>query len=523
MAGRAYGSQRSGPPALGRFLTPAPGAESEEEAEERYRPSGRVSTPPPAPPPKKPLPSEQPRPTGSDPTRPTRPKIVEDWEAIFHLHGRRGLQKAFYDFARQQQGARSLKEPDEKANSDASWGYVMSDEEKGTDHVLHLLHTLPDFMIPILLRGELAFQIKSDDRVREYVKDHMQLGYSPGIYLNILRDSSGRWLSSSDMDRFLNIMSKYLNSGGSGKPSAEQVEIDNRLSPWRYQEKPMGKKVRWLQDPSQELVVGQWIEQARKAYCNNAISPDKPFLSCPMEVGWATEPVSRCRGHMSGTSTNPLFGLAYSILNMPRPEGFSFPEPMQLLLFPVWKREALLGRNAEIIGSLLCYSYWFHGGWNGDFAGCMRWDDEAASTGRACIPPGENETLWGESAKRFWSRLQVQEPNYADIQKQRNWRDLLYDATRREALEKEFHQLKAETQIKSAELRDLKADLGRLETQKEELQERFDQRMPGTQRDATLEERLKTLSLAQKKVNERKANWDDFKRRHNIDGRQSQS
>ena len=211
----------------------------------------------------------------------------------------------------------------------------------------HLLHFLPDFMILALLRGELAYRYENDAEVTSYVNDHMSLEDLPGIYISVLHDHDGRWLSGDDMFKALDILEQYVEGDGSSDPTSLQIQIDSQLSDWAAEE----KKIRWLPSDRAKLVLKDWIQNARKIYCSNVTDSTEPFLSCPTEVGWAVEVKSRCKQTLTNTDAPYIFGLLNAVLRQSQPDGPGFPPPLQVLLFPVRKRDELLGRVAEIVGS----------------------------------------------------------------------------------------------------------------------------------------------------------------------------
>lgn len=497
MSGHTYGSR--GAFQLGRFLTPAPGEESEEEADVSRQAPERVATPPPDPPPQRPVPSSIPQ-TGTDPTQPTQPAIVKEWEAIFHIDGRKGLQQAFYAFAKAELGDASRQEKWRTSNSSASWNYLLRDEKEGTNHVLSLLHTLPDFMILTLLRGELAYRIEKDTTVAKYVRDHMSLANWPGIYLNILHDHGGRWLSSQRMSKVLDILDQYVDGDGSGIPTAMQIQIDQRISPWKRVE----NRLRWLTSDRASTILKDWIQNARETYCSNVADLTEPFISCPTEVGWATDVKDRCKAHLRNTGTTYTFGLLHAVLRQPPPSGPGFPPPLQVLLFPVWKRDESLCRVAEIVGALLCHSYWYLGGLNPFFAGGFRWEADVTTGIQKVIPPASTQSVWANSARIFWSRREFDKPIIEEIQKRRDWSDVIYDATRIEELTAELEAVRKDKREKWGQVNAVNKEIDELKAEHKQLQDKLDTglNVSSTQRDREVEECLEQMSLVQEKLDD---------------------
>lgn len=89
-----------------------------------------------------------------------------------------------------------------------------------------------------------------------------------------------------------------------------------------------------------------------------------------MEVGWAQDINTRLKAYVNNNPTTPLFGLVNAISRQSTAEGgAAFPPPMQLVLFPIWKADPELKNIGEILGSVLCSSYWINGGLNYASAG----------------------------------------------------------------------------------------------------------------------------------------------------------
>ena len=86
-----------------------------------------------------------------------------------------------------------------------------------------------------------------------------------------------------------------------------------------------------------------------------------------MEVGQAIRVSHRAKDHLENTGTNAMFGFmnAWTRYRCITP----FPAPAQFLLFRVWRKDNNLLNMAEIVGSILCSSYWYMGGLNPQMAG----------------------------------------------------------------------------------------------------------------------------------------------------------
>ena len=126
-----------------------------------------------------------------------------------------------------------------------------------THHVLKLLHTIPDFIISALLRGNLTSQMAQDVNVRSYVVRHMALTKDPSIYMNLLHDQDGLFLSSNEVELLLAKMDRYLKVDP--MPRQDQIKIDNQLSNWNDD-----FKLRFRENDRSAKITRQWMDHTRK-------------------------------------------------------------------------------------------------------------------------------------------------------------------------------------------------------------------------------------------------------------------
>ena len=365
--------------------------------------------PPASPPPRGVWPSEMPPLGESNPTR-----IVNQWLAAYEIEGRGGLQDEFYSFAQTCLDSLELRKLDgwSKSNEERSWGLLLRDKEEGTNLVASLLSLLPDKIILALLRGELPLKWEEDQEVKRFVNDHMQLDDTPGIYVNLLHNLDYRWLSSQDLEALIGKLERYIEVEPSGLPRSDQIAVDMRHSNWTP--RPDESKIRWLQSQSgarPESIIQEWIATIREVYCGDSIDATTASRRSSAEVGWASNTKARSKQYLNETSTNYLFELLNAICRTPRPSGFALPPPMQLVLFPIWERDEMLCRVGEIVGSMLCSSYWYLGGLNCSHAGTMNWDPEDGTKPDTALTPASRKSfVWGDNTKAVQQRLALIKP-----------------------------------------------------------------------------------------------------------------
>ena len=357
------------------------------------RPMPSLSPPPPGKWPSEMQGSSRSKPTGQ---KPRRLPLIEEWLAAYEVEGRHGLEKSFYNWAQlclKDVESRNL-DGWSKSNEKRSWGLLLKDKEQGAHIVACLLGLLPDKIILALLRGELPLKCKEDHEVRRFVFKFMQLDETPGIYVNLLDNHEYRWLSSQDIEALIAKLERYIEVEPSGLPRADQTAVDIRHSNWTPG--PNDSKIRWLQGQPggrPELIIQEWIDTVKQIYCQNPTDVTTAFRMGPAEVGWASNTKARCRQHWNNSSTTYLFGLLNAICRISRPSSFAFPEPMQLVLFPIRGRDEMMCRIGEVVGSMLCSSYWYLGGLNCFHAGTIVWHEEDGTRSEAELRPVSSKKL----------------------------------------------------------------------------------------------------------------------------------
>lgn len=245
-------------------------------------------------------PSERPRPG------PRRATVVEEWEKVLRAEGRAGLADALVDYAEAQIEALDDIQASVTNKGRKSWEQLVRDREEGTGHIVSLLQALPDFILFPLLRCELPRKIREDPEVARFVERHMRLSDGPSIYVNLLHDRDGCWLSRDEMTDLLEKMESYIEDNADG-PTDFQRRVDTRFSRW-----DSDKGLRWCANPRARQIIQQWIDEARKRYCDDPslnTDPSERFHLGVAEVGWAQDPIRRGKQHMSNSSTTYIFGL----------------------------------------------------------------------------------------------------------------------------------------------------------------------------------------------------------------------
>ena len=366
-----------------------------------FRPRYTASSSIPSPPiPKTPTPIEHFRPDAhpADSFRTQHQRRMMD---AFIAHRRWGLRGEILEEARRRWNSTG------KGNVTNSWYAIIEDEEDDkTCYTFQLLMQLPGCIIKSLIQNTLAYDYTKDKDVREFVNRHMKV-HTPyaGIYVNIptrapppgsLAFSGMTWqgdfLSCEEVERLIERIERYI----ANKPAdhAENARVDYYFRSLKSVIEP-GKRKFSPGNPRWQ----EWLHELRSIYCRNVPTSERStnFRRCPMEVGWSQNIPKRLKDHIENTSTTAIFGVVNAMTRQPTTqEGFGFPEPWQLALFPVWKRDPKLARVAEVVGSILCSSYWCYGGLNMTEAGYSNITDRT---------PNFDDTLWEESIREAMKRI----------------------------------------------------------------------------------------------------------------------
>ena len=123
---------------------------------------------------------------------------------------------------------------------------------------------------------------------------------------------------------------------------------------------------RWGKGERSKIVVEEWIARVKEMYLEElpGVDLDEHFTRCLAECGWGLNMTLRATDHPINADTTYLFA-PYNVLT----RRLGFPTPLQLTLFPIWTKKVELCRIAEVVGRILCSTYWFEGGLNTDWAG----------------------------------------------------------------------------------------------------------------------------------------------------------
>ena len=138
---------------------------------------------------------------------------------------------------------------------------------------------------------------------------------------------------------------------------------------------------RWGKDETSKIIAKDWIIRVKEMYLQGLPDADldEPFTRCLAQCGWGNNITLRAEAHPTNVDTTDLFA-PYNALT----RKLGFDAPLRLTLFPIWKKQADLCRVAEIVGHILCSTFWFEGGLNASWAGSF--DDKSIEACMLCHP-----------------------------------------------------------------------------------------------------------------------------------------
>ena len=196
----------------------------------------------------------------------------------------------------------------------------------------------------------------------DFVDQEMKLTTTPGIYLNIPNAGyagEGKGLSGRQLEKVLDSTTNYFEDYPACNAANSRIDTF-------FTSEDVVETRRYIPSDRSRDVARQWISRVREMYLKRlpAADLDEPFTRCLAECGWGSDIRLGATAHPTNIDTTYLFA-PYNVLT--RMAGF--PEPLQLALFLIWTKDVELCRIAEIVGHILCSTFWFEGGLNSYWAG----------------------------------------------------------------------------------------------------------------------------------------------------------
>ncbi|KAL9023908.1 MAG: hypothetical protein Q9196_006890 [Gyalolechia fulgens] len=312
-----------------------------------------------------PLPGDHPDATIRSPDNPFRTLRQVRLYNAFKASGPAGVAHFLYEECQAEKAA--------GVHKSSTWDIIIQDGNNGNQYVTLLLSMLPEVVIESLIKGTLNYDMRQNQKVRHYVNVYMGSSGYPGIYLYTIvypavsifapgvSVNGGRWLSTNQISSLLDKYTAYIEDTDQVTNDAVDAMFGG------YVER------KWADNDRKRSTGKAWIAEIRRQYCQNMdpTALDTPHVSTPFEIGWSKCVQTRIPRHAENSSTTYIFGFNNAITRLSGNKGgFDFTSPpFSAALFPVWKKDKDLANVAEILGSLLTGSYWYHGGYNCTYAG----------------------------------------------------------------------------------------------------------------------------------------------------------
>ena len=207
----------------------------------------------------------------------------------------------------------------------------------------------------------------------DFVDQEMKLTTTPGIYLNIPNAGyagEGKGLSGHQLEEVLDSTTNYFEDYPACNVANSRIDTF-------FTSEDVVETRRYIRSDRSVEIAREWITRVREMYLKRLPDADfdEPFTRCLVECGWGVSMTLRAASHSANANTTYLFGPYNALTRMA-----GFPEPLQLALFLIWTKDADLCRIAEIVGHILCSTFWFEGGLNSYWAG-------GSSPAAACMLP----------------------------------------------------------------------------------------------------------------------------------------
>lgn len=247
-------------------------------------------------------------------------------------------------------------------------------KDGGNNFVFDLLETLPDMIIESLIKCTLPYDYHDslDADFKRFVRDEMQLTATPGIYANFpcyggSSKQPGKCMTGKSMRNVLDKAEKYFLATPADAQEVTAMD-DYFKAPAKFDDDGNGSvddsgsvKQRWDNSDKARRLIQEWLSRMEAQYIIglSQTDQDQHFVHCAVECGWGDDMQARAVPQKYNKKTTYLFAI-YNVLT--RMEGYG--EPMQLVLFPTWKRDTMLFKIATITGHILCSTLWTEGGLN---------------------------------------------------------------------------------------------------------------------------------------------------------------
>ena len=231
-----------------------------------------------------------------------------------------------------------------------------------------------------------------------FVNNQMGLVETPGIYLSLpnygkdkgkvssmvcnttftkqllIFAAEGKCLSGRQLKGVLADMDDYYED------SPADEDKNRKIDAFFTGAKEIAER-RWGKDETSKTTAKDWIGRVKEMYLQGLPDADldERFTRCLAQCGWGNNIALQAAAHTTNVDTTDLFA-PYNALT----RRVGFEAPLQLTLFPIWKKKAELCRVAEIVGHILCSAYWFEGGLNTYWAGDVGADIQAGMLLRIC-------------------------------------------------------------------------------------------------------------------------------------------
>lgn len=259
-----------------------------------------------------------------------------------------------------------------KSLAEKRWVILDDMKKKPKCETYVLLATVHPEILDGLLCGDFMYRYYHEPRFEALAHQHHNLHTTPGIYVNyicrtkhsragLVQADAGKSLSPIQLQIVLDRVELYLDHDNDPESQIYAKRCDSIWPPvsratidWAG-----GERRYFLSDDVHEewsIEMKSLLSRARKM---SSADQAVPLMRCFAEVGFGQNCASRAGDHAYNKATNKLFGLVHAIVELEWEGEF---EVKVWQIFRITKEAH--GKLSELIGSLICDSFWYQGGLN---------------------------------------------------------------------------------------------------------------------------------------------------------------
>lgn len=307
--------------------------------------------------------------------------------------------------------------------------YLADDFQNEVSDTFRLLMSAHRDILSACIHGDLPYRYSNDPTFRYACDTYHAPERRPGIYVNWIcrrttQPYAGSGFTRAELRNVMDMVAVYFDTQDPRSASlAKKVDLafPAITAELRNLDWDSGVRRFFVRDDLLDDFVNEINSQYLDRYESlTTVERDQPLRKCLSETGWGKNCHNRLLDHQTLRLSNILLGLIYSIAEAAYPARFHLKF---IQLFHI--TEAEQAQVSELVGTLLCGSYWIDGGLNPALAGnCRVTDEDEPALVEARRFVLMNSKLWDniEADRRLMEEISTLEQfvkDRADIETQR--------------------------------------------------------------------------------------------------------